>query len=157
MNLSTWALRWGVNYQALEELRAMIGIPSVIPLVDGGASEDDVQQRVRLEAPRKGVMLFRNNVGVLKDITGRPVRYGLANDTKRMNEAVKSADLIGWRRTLIEPKHVGLHIAQFVSRECKHEGWTYSGTDHEAAQQKWALAVISDGGDAAFCTGEGTL
>ena len=135
----------------------MMGIPTIAPVVDGGKSEDVVQQRVRLEAPSKGVLLFRNNVGVLKDITGRPVRYGLANDSKRMNESVKSADLIGLRRVLIEPKHVGLVIGQFVSRECKHEGWTYGGTEHEVAQLKWVTTIQAYGGDACFVTGEGSL
>ncbi len=135
----------------------MLGIPSVTPVVDGGESEAEVQKRIRLEAPRKGVILWRNNVGVLRDERGVPIRFGLANDTKRLNESVKSGDLIGWRPIIITPAHVGHRIAQFVSRECKHEGWTYSGTEHEQAQLKWATAVITDGGDACFASGEGTL
>jgi hypothetical protein len=122
-----------------------------------GASEAAVQAQVRLEAARKGLKLWRNNVGVLRDERNVPVRYGLANDSKRLNETVKSGDLIGWRSVLITPAHVGSLIAQFVSRECKRPDWKYSGDDHERAQLRWAEVVTADGGDAAFCNREGTL
>jgi hypothetical protein len=120
-------------------------------------TEAYVQSCVRLEAANKGLKLWRNNVGVLADERGVPVRYGLANDSKRLNAAVKSGDLIGWRPILVGPEHVGSRIAQFVSRECKRPGWRYSGDEHEQAQLKWAQAVMSDGGDACFASGEGTL
>lgn len=155
-----WAIRNQVSQPALAELRQIFGLES--PQAFDAAGKDDlgegyVQSMVRLEAPRKGVKLWRNNVGVLKDITGRPVRYGLANDTKQLNEVVKSGDLIGWRPVLITPAHVGSRLAQFVSRECKRPGWRFTGDDHERAQLRWAEAVMSDGGDACFASGEGTL
>lgn len=126
-------------------------------------SEALVQSLVRLEAPARGVRLWRNNVGVLRDEGGRPVRYGLANDSKRLNEELKSGDLIGWRRRLITPADVGYIIAQFVSRECKPADWTPCGPGNialfarEEAQRRWATIVNADGGDACFVTGEGTL
>ena len=127
-------------------------------------SEARVQSILRLEAGRNPmVTLWRNNVGVLPDRTGRPVRYGLANETKELNERVKSGDLIGWRVLLITPDMIGLRIAQFVSRECKPENWTPAPpTDkgrfaHEEAQREWARIVNEAGGDARFATGEGTL
>lgn len=124
--------------------------------------EQDVQSSIRLEAPTRGVRLFRNNVGVLLDKRGVPVRYGLANDTAKLNEKLKSADLIGWRRVLITPAMVGHIIAQVVSRECKPTGWTPAreGTQlfaHEEAQREWARIINEDGGDARFATGVGTL
>ena len=122
-----------------------------------GTSESAVQAAVRLEAARKGVRLFRNNVGALVDSRGVPVRYGLANDSPASNKAIKSADLIGWRTLRIVPEMIGQIIAQFVSRECKAVGWHYTGTDREQAQLAWAQLVAVAGGDAAFCTGEGTL
>jgi hypothetical protein len=85
------------------------------------------------------------------------VRYGLANDSKELNEAIKSADLIGWRPMRIEQRHVGQCVAVFVSRECKKVGWHYTGSDREPAQLAWAQLVTAAGGDAAFCTGVGTL
>jgi len=120
-------------------------------------SEAYAQSQVRLEAPRAGVTLWRNNVGVLTDLTGRPVRFGLANDSRQLNEALKSSDLIGWRPVLITPEHVGRTLAQFVSRECKAPGWKYTGTDRERAQKAWLDLVAAAGGDSAFATGPGTL
>lgn len=154
-----WAARHGVSHQAMQELQAIFGMHgghSLPPQVKG-VSEGAVQAAVRLEGARKGVRLFRNNVGALVDSRGIPVRYGLANDSKKMNEVVKSADLIGWRTVLIEPRHVGQCMALFVSRECKKVGWHYTGTGHEEAQLAWAQLVTAGGGDAGFCTGEGTL
>lgn len=153
-----WAIRHGVSEQALSELKAIFGTTPVhIPFAPAAPTEAYVQSTVRLEAAKKGIKLWRNNVGVLEDKRGVPVRYGLANDSKQLNEKVKSGDLIGWRPVLITPAHLGTTIAQFVSRECKRVGWTYSGDDHEKAQLRWAEAVQADGGDARFCTGEGTL
>ena len=158
-----WAIRNRVSEQALSELRGIFG---TVDAPFGGAypvgpieatSEAAVQAQVRLEAARKGLKLWRNNVGVLTEERGVPVRYGLANDSKRLNRSIKSGDLIGWRPVLITPAHVGSMIAQFVSRECKRPDWKYSGDDHEKAQLRWAEAVTADGGDAAFCNGEGTL
>ena len=154
-----WAVRHGVTMAALQELAGLFGMhgtPPVVPTIKG-TSEAAVQAAVRLEAARKGVRLFRNNVGALVDSRGVPVRYGLANDSKQLNEVMKSADLIGWRPLLIEPQHVGTVVAQFVSREVKAVGWHYTGADREPAQLAWAQLVTSGGGDAAFCTGVGTL
>lgn len=157
--LYQWAIRHHVSMEALNELAGIFGLHGGHPLPEAvkGTSEAAVQAAVRLEAPTKGVRLYRNNVGVLKDLTGRPVRYGLANDSKQLNEVLKSGDLIGWRPVLIEPAHVGTTIAQFVSRECKPVGWRYGDTEHERAQLAWAELVTVAGGDAAFCTGVGTL
>lgn len=120
-------------------------------------SEGAVQTIVRLEGARKGIVLWRNNVGVLLDERGRPVRYGLANDSKQVNETHKSGDLIGIRPMLITPLHVGLTLGVFVSREIKAEGWVWSGSEREIAQARWRDLVLSLGGDAAFASGEGTL
>lgn len=154
-----WAARHGVSLQALAELQAVFGMQGGhdLPATVKGTSEAAVQAAVRLEAARKGVRLFRNNVGALVDSRGVPVRFGLANDSKQLNEVMKSADLIGWRPLLIEPRHVGTVVAQFVSREVKAVGWHYTGADREPAQLAWAQLVTSGGGDAAFCTGVGTL
>lgn len=154
--LETWAKKYGVSDAALDELRAAFGCMPVV-VNQATDSESRVQAEVRLEAAKKGIKLWRNNVGVLPDARGVPVRYGLANDSKRLNEACKSGDLIGWRPVLITPEYVGTRIAQFVSRECKRSGWKYKGDVHERAQLKWAEAVVADGGDAQFCSGPGSL
>ena len=154
-----WAARHGVTLAALNELQAVFGMQGGhdLPPEVKGTSEAAVQAAVRLEAARKGVRLFRNNVGALVDSRGVPVRYGLANESKQVNEVMKSADLIGWRPLLIEPRHIGTVVAQFVSRECKHPTWHYTGGDREPAQLAWAQLVTAGGGDAAFCSGVGTL
>lgn len=161
MNLAIiqWAARHSVPHQALVELQAIFRLTDAgeLPPTVKGNSEAAVQSVVRLEAGRKGVRLWRNNVGALLDSRNVPVRYGLANDSRELNTVVKSGDLIGWRAVLITPAHVGTLIAQFVSRECKRPGWSYKGDDHERAQLKWAEIVMADGGDAGFVTGEGTL
>lgn len=156
--INNWALRNGISAQALAELRVIFGIDGDHVMPEGsGVSESAVQAIVRLEAVRKGVRLFRNNVGALLDNRNIPVRFGLANDSKQLNERIKSGDLIGWRPVLITQQHIGYTIAQFVSRECKRPNWRYTATDREIAQLSWAQLVIAGGGDAAFCMGEGTL
>lgn len=160
MNLHTWAARWNIPLECLRDLQTTLG--TYTPTLDpanpaAGKSEAWVQSVVRLEASQKGVKLFRNNVGALKDERGRLVRYGLGNDSAAMNEVLKSADLIGFKRVTIEPWHVGHTLAQFVSREVKSPGWQYTGAGREPAQLAWANLVNANGGDAAFVTGEGSL
>jgi hypothetical protein len=149
LELQQWAVRHGVSAQALAELSGMLGAPA-LPTSTGSGSEGRVQSLVRLAAPGKGMRLFRNNVGVLRDKRDVPVRFGLANDTKALNEQLKSSDLIGWRRLPITAPMVGTCVAQFVSLECKGEGWTYRGDEHEAAQHRWLSLVAADGGYARF-------
>lgn len=116
-------------------------------------SESAVQAAVRLEYARRGYRLFRNNVGVLVDQTGRPVRYGLANDSAALNQRLKSSDLIGWRPVVVTLGHIGLTIAQFVSLEIKPPGWHLTPGDKRApAQKAWLDLVAGDGGEARFVT-----
>lgn len=150
-----WAVKHTISLHALEDLRVLMGMncPDVAAPANG-TSEGAVQAAVRLEAAQKGIYLWRNNVGVLQDARGVPVRYGLANDSKKLNETLKSSDLIGWRSIDLGR---GRRVAQFVAREVKEAGWTYSGTAHEVAQLNWINLVNSQGGDAAFVNGVGTL
>lgn len=160
-DLVGWAVKWGIPHAAIVDLRMRMGVefPAPLPLPDNSdkKSESYQQSVVRLEAPTYGVWLTRNNVGCLVDANGRPVRYGLANESKQQNEVIKSGDLIGIRSVLITQEHVGHVIGQFVSRELKHQGWCYSGDKHEKAQLNWVNFVNSKGGDASFCTGPGSF
>jgi hypothetical protein len=114
-------------------------------------SETGNSNRVRTHFAELGARLFRNNCGVLKDRNGRPVRYGLANDSKALNQQLKSSDLIGWKPTLITPDMVGGVFAQFVSIEMKADGWRFRPTDERAvAQRRWLDMVRNDGGLAGF-------
>lgn len=162
MILDEWARTWAVPDAALADLKArMLGFEGGPPPAPPGvpaASEAAVQARVRLEASRKGLRLWRNNVGVYSDPESHIyVRFGLANDTPALNAKIKSGDLIGIRPRVIQASDVGRLIGQFTSREVKHAGWRYTGTDREVAQLNWANLINSMGGDAAFCTGEGSL
>jgi hypothetical protein len=159
-SLHTWAAAWGIPTAAIYDLRqrfGMEGAPAKMEDAPIFLNEDSVQSAVRLEAARKGVLIWRNNVGALQDSTGRWVRYGLANDSQAVNARIKSADLIGIRPLVIGPHHVGQVIGQFVSREVKAPKWHYAGTPREEAQNRWLQIVQSAGGDAAFVTGEGSL
>jgi hypothetical protein len=113
---------------------------------------------VRLEAPRFGVLLTRNNVGALQDDTGRVVRYGLFNESKAQNDVLKAPDLVGIRRVTITPAMVGSVIGQFTAREVKHVGWTW-GEDvkRETAQLACLNLITSYGGDARFVSGPGSF
>ena len=114
-------------------------------------SEKAVKVDVMLVASSDGWLLWRNNVGVAKREDGVPVRYGLANSSRQMNKLIKSSDLIGIRPVIITHDMVGQIIGQFVAIETKHEGWEYSGTEHEVAQKNFIDQVIAKGGYAYFC------
>lgn len=122
-------------------------------------SEGAVSAARLLEYDALGFRLFRNNVGQLVDKRGVPVRYGLNNVSKAVNDQCKSSDYIGWRPVIITPDMVGDVIAQFVSVEFKHEGWApHPPTNrekyaHEQAQLKWLEMVRADGGYGVFDNG----
>lgn len=141
--LTEWAARWGIPPQAIDELCRM-----ALYCKDRGdnASEARIQNEIRLAAARKGWYLFRNNSGAGKLASGNFVRFGLGNDSPAANDAFKSGDLIGWRRELITPAHVGRHIAQFFSAEVKSADWKFSGTKEEIAQISWQTLVNAQGG-----------
>ena len=96
------------------------------------ASEQTIQQQIRLACSRGPVRLFRNNTGVLRDQHGRPVQFGLAKG---------SADLIGWTTRTITADMVGQRIAVFTSIEVK------SATGRlRPEQQQWLESVQAAGG-----------
>jgi hypothetical protein len=118
-------------------------------------NEATVQANLRLLASKNGWKLWRNNVGVLLDSRGIPVRYGLANDSKLVNNQFKSGDLIGIRPRIITPDMVWSCIGQFISRECKRPDWKYNPNNpHDRAQMRWIELINLYGGDASFTTGE---
>jgi len=102
-------------------------------------TETDVQNLCRMRAQELGAVLWRNNVGAMKDQRGIPVRFGLANDSARINEVFKSSDLIG-----IAPG------GRLLAVECKDPEWRWTGTDHERAQHAFILDVRKRGGLAGF-------
>lgn len=101
-----------------------------------------IQAAVRLAAAQVGNILWRNNVGALLDSRGIPVRFGLANESGKINRVLKSSDLIG----------IEQGTGRFLSYECKAHDWKYTGTIRERAQLNWIEFINSMGGKAAFVT-----
>jgi hypothetical protein len=96
--------------------------------------ETILQQNIRLALGQlSDLRAFRNQVGSLPDPrTGRLVTFGLARG---------SADLIGWRTTVVTPDMVGRRVAVFLSIEVK------TPTGRLTPQQRnWQNAVLAAGG-----------
>ena len=96
------------------------------------ASEQSIQQHIRIACSTGDTRLFRNNTGTLRDQHGRPVSFGLCKG---------SADLIGYRSITITPDMVGQQVAVFTSIEVK----TPTGRIRPE-QQAWLEAVQAAGG-----------
>jgi hypothetical protein len=116
---------------------------------------------VRLEASRLGCRVFRNNSGACKDDTGRLIRYGLGNESKKLNQQFKSGDLIGCTPIVITPDMVGQTIGVFTNIEVKAEGKVKAAIKRSNQQdtREWAQGnfiklVLSLGGYAGFASNE---
>jgi hypothetical protein len=96
------------------------------------ASEQTIQQHIRIACSQGDTRLFRNNTGTLRDQHGRPVQFGLCKG---------SADLIGWRTMTVTPDMVGTQLAVFLSIEVK----TATGR-LRPEQQQWLDCVQAAGG-----------
>lgn len=155
-NLHQWAKDWGINPVAVHDLMNRLGYgyePYMPDTVRDDFSEAATTQRMLLAAAAAGIYPWRNNVGSLPDETGRWIRYGLCNDTKKLNENYKSSDFIGPKPVIITQEMVGHKFAQFWCREMKPADWRYTGQGREPAQLRFIELVLSLGGDAAFSVG----
>jgi len=103
-----------------------------MPGRSGDASEQQIQQQIRIACSTGNTRLFRNNTGTLRDQHGRPVSFGLCKG---------SADLIGWKRVTVTENMVGSTVAVFTSIEVK----TSTGR-LKPEQQQWLDAVQAAGG-----------
>lgn len=156
--LYQWGADWRIPFEALRDLQRRMGVyPDESDTSARSGSEAAVQAALRVEASKVGARLWRNNVGVLTDSRGIPVRYGLANDSAETNRVMKSGDLIGIKPVTVAQHMVGWTLGVFLSREVKRPGWRYSGSEREQGQLRWAEHVLALGGDACFVTGPGTL
>lgn len=142
-SLREWQIRWGVPDAAIAEL-----IPSVTAVLDDASSEQDTQARLRVKASQCGGALWRNNSGATQDDTGRWVRYGLGNDSKKLNESWKSSDLIG----ITPMTWQGHTFGVFTAVEVKHPGWKKPESDRDRAQLAFHMTVRRLGGIAGFVT-----
>ena len=145
--IDQWAANWSIPPAALADLRVRL----TASIAEGKADTPEaiVQQAIRLESSRRGMRLWRNNNGACVDNTGRMVRYGLGNDSSKVNKHIKSSDLIG-----ITPVQVGGHtLGIFTAIEVKRGGWAYKGTAREKAQLAWLELVTVMGGIGKFAAG----
>lgn len=117
--------------------------------------ETPVAQRVQLEAARLNILTMRNNVGACEDVTGRHIRYGLMNTSKRENEQFKSSDLIGITPVQAYVQGVGWTVlGVFTAIETKASTWQFSQVDERAIAQKRFIDLVQGyGGYAGFATG----
>ncbi len=121
-------------------------------------TEADLQSLVLIETSKRGTRLWRNNVGCLQNPkTGQFVRYGLCNSSKKLNDAIKSSDLVGITPIVITQEMVGQTVGVFTSYELKHPGWKYTGQGREVAQEAWLSLVRSLGGIARFVSSLGDV
>ncbi len=173
MNLELWAKKHNISQVALDDFKSMVGIleSSVKSESTRTGDESKNQNNVVQESSEKGGRLYRNNVGATAAkihtkcmacgkthvAYQQPVRYGLCNESTKVNQVFKSSDLVGLMPVLITPEMVGATIGQFTAREIKHTGWKYTGTEREQGQLNWINLVLSLGGNACFATGPGTL
>lgn len=120
------------------------------------SSETELQQQIRLHLARVGAPVLRNNNGASKDHTGRMIRFGLGNDSAKINKKFKSSDLIGIRPVIITPEMVGQMIGQFLAVEVKHPGWKFPRPTNKAefarcdAQKNFLDWVNKHGGYGVF-------
>lgn len=144
-----WATKWGIPPEAIADLLNQLTHADNDPALIL-SDETSVQNNARHKATKSGGRLWRNNNGEYRDRRGVPVRYGICNDSAKLNKRLKSSDLIGIYPRVITPGMVGQTIGQFWAVECKRPGWTYKGKPREAAQLAYLQLVIALGGLAYF-------
>lgn len=146
-----WAARHGLSNAALAELTAILD-PSVMERAPAGdmKTEAGVQTSISIEAPNIAGAMWRNNSGVLMDERGIPVRFGLGNTSKKLNERWKSSDLIGITPVRITEAMVGRVVGVFTAAEVKEPGWKKPRNARERGQEAFIQTVRSKGGIAGF-------
>ena len=116
-------------------------------------SESAVSQHAQYALTGFGGLAMRNNVGVAIDQTGRHIRYGLMNESSKINKEYKSSDLIDCVPIVSQPHHVGRVFGLFVALETKESNWKLLPSDkHGAAQQAFMNLIRQRGGAADFIT-----
>lgn len=146
--MKSWVRRWNIPELAVRELMQILAHVALAPASSPTkGSEAQVIQELRTLAPRHNGYLWRNNSGALMDDRGNMVRYGLANDSTRLNKVFKSPDLIGF--TIIN------NLAIFTAIEAKRPGWQRPVTERENAQAAFLKLVHAGGGIALFATAAG--
>ena len=119
--------------------------------------EARASQDVKLRASQHGMKMYRNNSGALKcPKTGRLIRFGLGNTTKKLNMKRKSSDEIGYKTIVITTEMVGKKVGVFSAIEIKKLGFVhrevYPEGSREKPQKEFMDRVIEAGGIAGFAS-----
>lgn len=139
-----WARRHNVAPHALAELVALIDPTYTYEPSGDEKSEAAVQAALRVRAAASGFSLWRNNNGACMDETGRLIRYGLGNDSKKLSDRWKSSDLIGI--TTMVSTAPGQTFGVFTAVEVKEPGWSKPKNKREVAQDNFLKTVRAKGG-----------
>lgn len=151
--LTQWQQKHNISAEAMGDLAVITGrVPaSLYTSSPGATSEEATQSRLRITAPTIGAHLWRNNNGVMQD-GDRFIRFGLANDSKKLNDEFKSSDLIGITQMQILAHHIGRTVGIFTAIEVKHPKWITPENDRDEAQSNYIQHVNANGGLGFFCT-----
>lgn len=110
---------------------------------DGG--EASVNDRIRAWLKRRaGIVLYRNNRGVIPLDNGARLTYGVGPNG--------SSDWIGYKVVTITPAMVGSKVAVFTAIEAKREGEKASPD-----QLEFMLGIVRDGGISGVASSEDDL
>ncbi|QZI87827.1 hypothetical protein SIPHO054v2_p0026 [Vibrio phage 103E44.1] len=112
---------------------------------------------VRARASEWNMKMFRNNSGMLPNPdTGIPVRFGLGNESAKLNKELKSGDLVGFSEITVTPEMVGKKMAVFTNIEVKSLGFVikdvYNKNSREYAQNEFNKLVTNANGIAGFAS-----
>jgi len=153
--LTEWAERFNIGPDALFSLYQILTIPLGSTAVGEYEknSETYVQNVLRvLASSREHAYLWRNNVGATQTPDGRMIRYGLCNESKKLNQRFKSSDLIGGTPVTVTADMVGKRVMIFTAVEVKKADWKPgSDTQRERGQLRFINAVRAAGGFGFFC------
>lgn len=137
MTFEQWVQAYQISPQAVAALYGM-----VLPQFNAGAtSEAATQNQIRIEASKFGFTMWRNNNGAVTTDDGRHIRFGVGNDSKKLNDIWKSPDLIG----------VGPN-GRFVGCEVKRPGWRAPENKRDRAQLNCLNQINALGGIGFFAT-----
>lgn len=130
-------------------------IPSE-PAAVSGTSESATQAAVVRQSGEYRQRLWRNNNGACQDDTGRQIRFGLGNVSKRINDICKSSDYIGITTITVTPAMVGQTVGIFTALEFKKPGWKLTAGDKRGnAQAAFGMMVEAAGGIFGFISEPG--
>lgn len=156
-NIYEWAHKYGIAADAVIDLLDIMDPTRTHVTSAAHGSEAAVQSALRLEAARRGCILWRNNNGAAEIVDesnpsapARHVRFGLGNDSEKINKVFKSPDLVGIMPVTIAQKDVGTVIGKYFEVEVKKPGWKAPTNDRERAQGAHLSYVKAMGGVAMF-------